>query len=100
VQKERRRNDAAAHTPIQGIWSTAPGIRLPPRLAPQDQYAEGILSLSEKQPDLVGLLWRNSNESGRWRGDIGFPQPGDSKLQADTAHPRACTPVEDGSLNV
>jgi hypothetical protein len=26
------------------------GIRLPPRLAPQDQYAEGILSLSEKQP--------------------------------------------------
>jgi hypothetical protein len=39
-------------------------IRLPPRLAPQDQYAKGILSLSEKQPESVRLLWRNSNESG------------------------------------
>jgi hypothetical protein len=41
------------------------GIRLPPRLAPQDQYAKGILSLSEKQPKLARLLWRNSNESRR-----------------------------------
>jgi hypothetical protein len=59
-------------------------IRLPPRLTPQDQYAEGILSLSEKQPKLVRLLWRNSSESGRLRGRSRFPQRGGAKPHADT----------------
>ena len=60
-QKERRRNRCSR--PMSPLVDCNEGIRQPPRLAPQDQYAEGILSLSEKRAELVPVLWRNSNES-------------------------------------
>jgi len=77
------------------------GIRLPPRRFPQDQYAKGILSLSEKQTELVWGLWRNSNESRLRQGPDGF------RRQALRPCHIAIPPVlglsrpdEDGSLNV
>jgi hypothetical protein len=46
LQHKQRRDDVAAQCVP---WSTATeGFRLPPRQIPQDQYAEGILSLFEK----------------------------------------------------
>jgi hypothetical protein len=100
VQKERRRNDAAAHTPIQGIWSTAPRFRLPPRQTPQDQYAGGILSLSENNRSLFGFCGEIPMKAGGGATKVVFHSRRDLELDADTAQRYASIPVEDGSLSV
>jgi hypothetical protein len=74
-------------------------IRQPPRLGPQDQYAEGILSLSENDRSLFGFCGEIPMEGGGAAGKDFHSRRG-LQPDADTACLDVATPLEDGSLNV
>jgi hypothetical protein len=75
-------------------------IRLPPRQIPQDQYAKGILSLSENNRSLFGFCGEIPMKAGGGEAEVVFRSRRDRQLHADTARPSASTRVEDGSLSV
>jgi hypothetical protein len=76
-------------------------IRQPPRLVPQDQYAEGILSLSKSNAEtLFAFCGEIPMKAGGNKTNGVFHSRCDLELHADTIQPGASMPVEDGSLNI